>query len=387
MKILKMGMVGGGVGAFVGKVHRMGARMIGGIEVKAGCFNRDKGQNDEIGEKLGVAPSRRYASFEAMVAGESALPPDERVDFIAICTPNYLHYGEVKLALEAGFHVMDEKPMTMTVDEAHEIERLVKRTKRVFGLMHTYTGYPMVKLARDLVKSGEIGKVEKVVVEYPQGSFRKMDFTVPLDKRNKWKMNPKTSGPSCCMGDIGVHAANMLEYVTGLEIKEVLSDLHGFTPGIGRLDDDGDCLLRLSKGARGVLIASKIATGEENGFRFHVYGSKKGVFWYQESPNVLHVAAQRAPEQLWKRGNPYVAEISPAAARASNVPAGHPEGYAEGFANIYRNFADTIRAREEGRRPTELELDFPSVREGIRGMQFIDAVVKSARSGNIWTAV
>ena len=390
MKTLKMGMVGGGIGAFVGKVHRMGARMIGGIEVAAGCFNRDKRQNDEIGAKLGVAPSRRYASFEAMIAGESALPPGERVDFISICTPNYLHYGEVKLALEAGFHVMDEKPMTMTVDEALELEKLVKKTKRVFGLMHTYTGYPMVKRARDLVKSGEVGKVEKVVVEYPQGSFRKMDFTVPLaklDKRNKWKMNPKTTGESCCMGDIGVHAANMLEYVTGLEIREVLSDLHSFTPGIGRLEDDGDCLLRLSKGARGVLIASKIATGEENGFRFRVYGTKKGLFWQQESPNVLHVAAQRAPEQIWKRGNPYVAEVSPAAARASNTPSGHPEGYVAGFANIYRNFADTIRAREDGRKPTELELDFPGVREGIRGMRFIEAVLKSSRAGNAWTAV
>ena len=387
MKILKMGMVGGGVGAFVGKVHRMGARMIGGITVAAGCFNRDPRQNAEIGDRLGVAPERLYGSFEEMIARESALPPDERVDFISICTPNYLHYDEVVAALKAGFHVMGEKPMTMTVEEAVALERLVKKSRRVFGLMHTYTGYPMVKLARDLVARGEIGAVEKVVVEYPQGSFRKMDFTLPLDKRNKWKMNPKTSGASCCMGDIGVHAANMLEYVTGLEIKEVLSDLHGFTPGIGSLDDDGDCFLKLAKGARGVLIASKVATGEENGFRFHVYGSKKGIFWYQENPNVLHVAAQRAPEQLWKRGNPYVAEVSPAAARASNVPAGHPEGYTEGFANIYRNFADTIRATEEGRRPTELELDFPGVRAGVRGMRFIAAVVDSARSGNVWKKI
>ena len=387
MKTLKMGMVGGGVGAFVGKVHRMGARMLGGIEVAAGCFNRDKRQNDETCDRLGVAPSRRYSSFEAMIEGEKALPPEERVDFISICTPNYLHYEEVKLALEAGFHVMDEKPMTMTVDEALEIERLVKKTKRVFGLMHTYTGYPMVKLARDIARSGELGKIDKVVIEYPQGSFRKMDFTIPLDKRNKWKMNPKTAGDSCCMGDIGVHAANMLEYVTGLEIREVLSDLHSFTPGIGKLDDDGDCLLRLSKGARGVLVASKIATGEENGFRFHVYGSKKGLYWHQENPNVLHVAGQREPEQLWKRGNPYVAAVSPAAARASNIPAGHPEGYAAGFANIYRNFADAIRARDEGRKPTDLELDFPGVREGVRGMRFISAVVKSSRSGNVWVAV
>ena len=387
MRILKMGQTGGGIGAFIGEVHRKAARMDGYVQMTAGAFDIDPQRSLEQGKILGLDPKRVYTDYKTMLKAESALPKGERVDFISICTPNFTHYPIAKACLEAGFNVMCEKPMTMTVDEAEDLAARIRRARRVLGLMPTYTGYPMVKLARDLVARGEIGRVEKVVIEYPQGSFRKMDLSQPLDKRNRWKMNPKTSGASCCMGDIGVHAANMLEYVTGLEIREVLSDLHGFTPGIGRLDDDGDCLLRLAKGARGVLIAPKVATGEENGFRFHVYGSKKGLFWYQEDPNVLHVAAPRAPEQLWKRGNPYVAEVSPAAARASNVPAGHPEGYAEGFANIYRNFADTIRARAEGRRPTALELDFPGAREGVRGMRFIDAVVKSARGGNVWTRV
>ena len=386
MKKLKMAMVGGGIGAFIGKVHREAVRMDGGVEVVAGMFNRDAAQNAEMGERIGIAPDRLYASWQEVIAGEAARPAGERADFIAICTPNHLHYEIAKAALEAGFHVMCEKPMTLTVDEANEIAALVKKTGRVFGLMHTYTGYPMVKLARDLVKRGDLGKICKVTVEYCQGSFRKMDFSVPLDKRNKWKMDPKCSGKSCCMGDIGIHAANLVEFVTGLDIEQVLADLSSFVAPKG-LDDDGNVLLHLSGGARGVLTASKIATGEENGLRLRVYGEKKGLIWQQEDPNVLQVRAQREPAQTWKRANPYVGEVSEASLRASRPPAGHPEGYIEGFANHYLNFCDAIRAVDAGKTPTPVQLDFPNERDGVRGLRFIDAVVASSQAGGVWMNV
>ncbi len=386
MRRLRMAMIGGGEGAFIGKIHREAVRMDGGVDVVAGIFNRDPAQNARMGEALGIAPSRLYGTWEGAIAGEAALPPTERADFFAICTPNHLHYEQSKAALKAGFHVMCEKPMTLTVAEAKEVAALVRKTRRVFGLMHTYVGYPMVKLARDLIRRGDLGRICKVTVEYCQGSFRKMDFSQPLDKRNKWKMDPRCSGISCCMGDIGVHAANLVETVTGLEIRSVLADLSSFVAPRG-LDDDGNVLLRLEGGARGVLTASKIATGEENGLRLRVYGEKKGLVWKQERPNELLVRAQREPAQTWKRNNPYVREVSEASARASRPPAGHPEGYIEGFANHYLNFCEAIRELDAGRRPSAAALDFPNERDGVRGMRFIEAVVASSRAGGRWTRV
>ena len=381
-----MAMVGGGIGAFIGKIHREAVRMDGGVDVVAGMFNRDAAQNAQIGEAIGVASDRLYSSWEALVAGEAALPANVRADFIAICTPNHLHYPIAKAALEAGFHVMCEKPMTLTLAEAEDLEKIVKRTGRVFGLMHTYTGYPMVKLAHDLVARGDLGRICKVVIEYEQGSFRKMDFSQPLDKRNKWKMDPACSGKSCCMSDIGVHAANLAEYVSGLKIESLLADLSSFVAPKG-LDDDGNVLLRFEGGAKGVLTASKVATGEENGLRLRVYGEKKGLVWKQENPNILRVRAQREPEQTWKRANPYVKEVSESSARASRPPAGHPEGYIEGFANHYMNFCDTIRAVDAGETPTAAMLDFPCVHDGVRGLRFIEAVVASNDAGGAWTKV
>lgn len=386
MKKLKMAMVGGGVGAFVGRIHREAVRLDGGVDVVAGMFNRDPAENAQTGEAVGVDPSRLYSSWEELVAGEAALPAGTRADFISICTPNSLHYPIAKAALEAGFHVMCEKPMTLDLPEARELEALVEKTGRVFGLMHTYTGYPMVKLARDLVARGELGRICKVVVEYAQGSFRKMDFSQPLDKRNKWKMDPAMSGKSCCMSDIGVHAANLAEYVSGLSIKSLLADLSSFVAPEG-LDDDGSVLLRFEGGAKGVLVASKVATGEENGLRLRVYGDKKGLVWKQEDPNILRVRAQKEPEQIWKRANPYVREVSESSARASRPPAGHPEGYIEGFANHYLNFCDTICAVDAGENPAPAMLDFPGVRDGVRGLAFIEAVVASNAAGGVWTAV
>ena len=386
MRKLRMAMVGGGVGAFIGRVHREAVRMDGAVDVVAGMFNRDPALNRQAAALAGVAPARTYATWEALVAGEKALPSDERADFIAICTPNHLHYPIACAALDAGFHVMCEKPMTLTVAEAEDLARRVKRTKRVFGLMHAYAGYPMAKLAHDLVARGDLGRICKVTVEYQQGSFRKMDFSQPLDKRNKWKMDPKCSGASCSMADIGVHAAHLVEYVTGLRITSLLADLSSFVAPKG-LDDDCNVLLRLTGGARGAMLVSKVATGEENGLRLRVYGEKKGLYFNQEEPNILRVKAPRAPEETWKRANPYVAEVSAAAARASRPPAGHPEGYIEGFANIYQDFCAAIRAAEEGRRFAGVVGDFPGVREGVRGLKIVDAVVRSAKAGGKWTKV
>jgi len=382
-RILKMGMVGGGIGAFIGQVHRRAARMDGHVQMIAGAFDIVPEKSLEQGRILGLDPARCYGTADEMIAAEKALPAGERVDFISICTPNNTHFSIAKACLEAGFHVMCEKPMTMTVDEANALADIVKKSGRVFGLLHTYTGYPMVKLAKDLVKAGDLGRIRKVVVEYPQGWLGNLARTMPL--KAAWRTDPKTSGISCCMGDIGTHAANLAEYVTGLKITEVLADLSRYLGG--RLDDDGNVLFHMQKGVKGVLIATQIATGQENGLNIWVYGDKKSLCWYQENPNIIRVISDTEPEQVWKRGNPYVAAKSPAAARNVRTPSGHPEAFIEAFANHYMNFTDTIRAREAKRKPTELELDFPSVADGVRGMKFISAVVASAKKGNVWVKI
>ena len=380
-----MAMVGGGVGAFIGKVHRAAARFNGDVEFVAGALSSDPVRSREQGIQLGLDPARAYGTWRELIAGELALPAGERADFVSICTPPGSHLEIAKACLEAGFHVMCEKPMARNAAEAEELAACVARTRRVFGLMHPYVGYPTVKLARDLVARGDLGRVAKVVVQYPQGSFRRIDWTKPLTRRQKWQRDPRVHGISGCMSDIGVHAANLLEYVSGLKIREVLSDMARFTHG--PLDDDGAALLRLEKGARGILLASKIATGEDNGLRIRVYGEKKALAWREDEPETLTVTSPFAPAETWRRGAAYVAAVSAAAARATHLPAAHPEGLHEAFANHYRNFCDTIRARQARRRPTELELDFPDVRAGVRGMRFVEAMVASARGGNAWTKV
>ena len=340
MEKLKMAMVGGGVGAFIGKVHRAAARFNGDVEFVAGALSSDPVRSREQGIQLGLDPARAYGTWQELIAGESALPAGVRADFVSICTPPGSHLEIAKACLEAGFHVMCEKPMARNAAEAEELAACVARTRRVFGLMHPYVGYPTVKLAH---------------------------------------------GISGCMSDIGVHAANLLEYVSGLKIREVLSDMARFTHG--PLDDDGAALLRLEKGARGILLASKIATGEDNGLRIRVYGEKKALAWREDEPETLTVTSPFAPAETWRRGAAYVAAVSAAAARATHLPAAHPEGLHEAFANHYRNFCDTIRARQAHRRPTELELDFPNVQAGVRGMRFVEAMVASARDGNTWKKV
>ena len=379
---LRMGMVGGGPGAFIGEVHRKAARMDGGIELVSGAFDINPRKSKQMGRELCINSKRTYSDYRQMIDKELALDPDERIDFVSITTPNNWHFPIAKDFLEAGFHVMCEKPMTMDVKEAIELQEIVKKSRKVFGLMHNYTGYPMVKLARDMVKQGDLGKIYKIVVQYPQGWLIR-----PIEKEGQqqaaWRTDPKQSGAAGCMGDIGTHAENLAEYITGLKIKEICADLTTFIKG-RRLDDDGNCLVRFNKGAKGLLHASQVSIGEENGLAIWVYGENKALEWHQEHPNYLYVKVIDGPVQVWRRGNDYVGAKSPAAGRATRLPFGHPEAFLEAFANNYVNFADTIRAKMARTKVDPIVNDFPKVADGVRGMKFIETVVKSSKMGARW---
>jgi predicted dehydrogenase len=380
---LKMGMVGGGPGAFIGEVHRKASRMDGQIELVAGAFDINPRKSKQMGKQLYLDRKRVYGTYKEMIDGELSLPEGERVDFVSITTPNNWHYPIARDFIKAGFHIMCEKPMTISVKEAKDLQKLVKKTRRVFGLMHNYTGYPMVKLARDMARSGELGKIRKIRVQYPQGWLATaIERTGNIQA--SWRTDPKQSGGAGCMGDIGTHAENLSEYITGLKITQLCADLSIFVKG-RRLDDDGNVLLRFNNGARGVLHASQISIGEENNLAIWVYGENKSLEWHQEHPNYLYVKEPNGPLQVWRRGNDYVAVRSPAAGRATRLPFGHPEAFFEAFANIYCNFADTLRARLEERKPDTLMTDFPNVDDGLRGMLFIDTVLVSTKSKQKWT--
>ena len=379
---LKMGMAGGGPGAFIGDVHRRAALLDGGVELVAGAFSSSPRKSRAKGCELHLAPARVHGSLEALIAHELTLPAAERVDFVSIVTPNHLHYEMARALLAAGIHVVCEKPMTFDAAQARRLRKLVAQSGCVFALTHNYTGYPMVKLARDLVRAGELGRVRKVVAEYAQGWL-----ATPLErtgmKQARWRTDPRQSGAAGSIGDIGTHAANLAEYVTGRRIAAVAADLTTFVRR-RKLDDDASLLLRFDGGARGALLASQVAVGEENGLSIRVYGDRRGLRWRQEAPNALHLTSLDGPAEIWSRGHGYVAPRSPAAARATRLPPGHPEGFIEALANVYANACDTIRARLQGAEPDPLALDFPTVDDGLRGMLFIEAVVRSARSGEKW---
>lgn len=368
---LKYAMIGGASESFIGPIHRMAVQMDDLADLVAGCFSRDAAKNAATGAELAIPADRLYSDGAKLISTEKG-----KIDFLVICTPNDTHYALAKLALEAGLDVLCEKPLSLTAGEAADLARIAARRRRILAVPFTYTGYPMVKLARDLVKQGELGRIDKIVIEYVQGSFRKIDFTRPLDKRNAWKMNPAVSGPSCVVADIGVHAFTMIEYVTGLEVKTLLADLSSFAPG-NKLDDDASILMRLSKGAKAALVTSKVATGEENGVRLRVYGEKASLFWDQEAPNYLTVKYPLAPDRIYKRNAPYVGALSAGAERASRIPAGHHEGFIEAVANIYDEFCAAVRDRRQH--------DHPAAREGLRAMRFVDAALASNKAGNVWT--
>lgn len=380
---LRMGMVGGGRDAFIGAIHRIAANMDGLIEVVCGALSINPEIAKASGEDLFLPADRTYMNFEEMITKESQLPADKRMDFITIVTPNFAHFAPAMMALDHGFHVVIEKPMTFTFEEAQLLHQKVQETGLLLCLTHTYSGYPMVKQARAMIASGVLGKIRKVWVEYPQGWLSKLSEREG-NKQAAWRTDPKRSGKAGAMGDIGTHAAHLAEYITGSEITHLCADLNALVEG-RLLDDDGNVLLRMSNGARGVLMASQVAAGEENALKIRVYGELGGLEWAQHEPNTLIVKWLDQPTQILRAGGNYGDRLSSFATHNCRTPGGHPEGYLEAFANIYRNFALTLGARIDGTQPTAEMLDFPTTKDGLRGMAFIDNVVASAASDVKWT--
>ena len=379
MRKIRMGMVGGGRGAFIGGVHRMAAALDGQIELVCGAFSSSPEKSKLSGQDLYLPSDRVYGSYSEMIERELKLPTDQRMDFVSIVTPNHVHFPPAKLALENGFHVVCDKPVTFNLKEAVELEKIVDDSGCIFALTHNYTGYPMVKQARAMVGAGELGSIRKIVVEYPQG-WLATRIEESNQKQASWRTDPKRSGAAGCMGDIGTHAENLAEYITGLKITRLCADLSTFVDG-RLLDDDGNVLVHFDNGAKGILYASQISVGEENGLRIRVYGTKAGLEWIQVEPNNLIIKHQDKPRQIYRTG---VGELYPETQAHTRIPAGHPEGFLEAFANIYRNFAFCVQARLEDRDPDPLFTDFPSIQDGIRGMQFISRVVESSNQGAVW---
>lgn len=384
MSRVRMGMVGGGPDAFIGNVHRIAARIDGEIELVCGAFSRDPAKSKQAGKTLYLPDERCYESFEAMMEAEAKLPAEKRMEFVAIVTPNNSHYAIASLALAKGFHVMCDKPATFNLQEAVELKKQVEESGLLFGLTHTYTGYPMVKEARERVQRGDLGKITKVVAEYNQG-WLAAKMNSDEGKQAAWRLDPKFAGASCCMGDIGVHAANLAEFITNENITEVLAELNSIEAG-RLLDDDGAALLRFSGGARGVLFASQIAVGEENNLRIRVYGGKGGLEWHQQEPNTLYIKWGDKPEEIVRAGNGYVGAAAQANTR---TPFGHPEGYLEAFANLYKHFAAAIKEQRGKKASSGIkEIPFvPGIEEGVAGMAFIEAVVQSSKENGTWKKI
>jgi len=376
---LRMGMIGGGPGAFIGEVHRKAARLDGQVEIVGGAFDIDPQKSHEMGRMLNLDPARVHDNYEKMIEAELKLPENERIDFVSITTPNNWHFPIANAFLEAGFNVVCEKPMTMNVEEAQKLKKAVESSGKVFALLHNYTGYPMVKHARWMAKQGLLGKIQKIVVEYPQDWLLKR-IELEGQMQASWRTDPKQAGAGGCLGDIGTHAENLAHYISGLCIDELCADLTSFAEG-RVLDDDVNVLLRYENGAKGVLHSSQISTGQENGLNIRVWGTEGAIQWFQENPNYLYFFRQGEPVQILRRGNDYLCD---AAKRHTRIPPGHPEAFLEAFANIYQNAVATMRAKMAGNEPSELELDFPNVDDGLVGMQFIETVVASSKSDKKW---
>ena len=377
MKKIKMGMIGGGIGAFIGDTHRRASRICNEFELIGGVFDADYKKSKDFAKKEGIADNRCYENVESMIKRELVRPAGDRMEACSIVTPNYLHFPFAKMLLENGIHVMCEKPMTMTVSEAEELEILVGRKKLTFALTHTYTGYPMVRQMREMIKSGILGTIQRVDAQYYQGWVNSIIHGTDSRITGVWRFDPAQSGVSSCMGDIGVHAFNMIEYTTGLEIKQVLSDLNNIKEGF-KMDLDGTVLLRFDNGLKGVIRSTQVAAGEENNHTIAVYGSKASLKWGQENPNYLFLLSDSEPLKVMKPAHGYNSEF---AEKSHTMPSGHPEGIYEAVANIYKGMAKSIRG--EAFTPGE----FPTVHDGVRGMKFIHAVVESNKGGNKWVKV
>ena len=363
-------MVGGGPGAFIGGVHRKAAALDGEIELVAGAFSSSAEKSRQQGAELYLDPSRVYGSYQEMAERESQLPEGERIDFVSIVTPNNSHHDVAKTFLEAGFHVVCDKPLTTTIEDAEDLCRLSAKHDRVFAVTHNYTGYPMVKQARELVRAGKLGTIRKIVAEYPQGWLTAIGEGI-----NMWRLNPSIAGISSAVGDIGVHAWHLTRYITGLELEEIFADTTTFGKGY-ELEDDANLLVHYQGGAKGIIYASQISTGEENDLNVRIYGTEGSLEWHQETPTILRVKYGDRPEQVFKFGNEYLAPI---AQHNTRLLWGHPEAFIEAFANVYRNAARTIGARVAGEAPGPFDEDFPTVQEGARGVHFIHRAIESGQ--------
>ncbi|WP_405207389.1 Gfo/Idh/MocA family protein [Aquimarina sp. LLG6339-5] len=381
MSKLKMGMVGGGTGSFIGDVHRKAASIDGMIELVCGAFSSSKEKSLISGKELGISDKRVYGSFEEMIIQETKLPEEERMDFVAIVTPNHMHFPPAKMALEHGFHVICDKPLSLTLDEAIELEKIVTSSGKVFALTHNYTGYPMVKQAKAMIAKGDIGNIRKINAHYLQG-WLSTSVEKTGQKQAAWRVDPKRSGIGGALGDIGTHAENLIEYISDIKISSIAADLTAF--GDGRsLDDDGNILLRFENGAKGIMSFSQIATGEENNLGIKIYGTKGSIEWYQENPNQLIVKWLDQPKHIYTPGGN---GTYPESSEYVRIPAGHPEGYLEGFATIYRSFAKEL-INFKSKKMISQSLDFPTVIDGVRGMKFIYAAVESSKNNASWIKI
>jgi predicted dehydrogenase len=382
MRKLRMGMIGGGKDAFIGAVHRIALNMDGLVELVCGALSINPDIALDSGRSLFLDEGRIYMNYEDMILKESQMPADKRIDFVTIVTPNFAHFAPAMMALDHGFNVVIEKPMTFTLEEAKQLQQKVQETGLQLCLTHTYSGYPMVKQARQMIKEGALGKVRKIYVEYAQGWLSKLSEREG-NAQAAWRTDPKKSGKAGCMGDIGTHAAHLAEYVSGAKISKLCADLNIVVEG-RNLDDDGGVLLKFDNGASGVLIATQVAAGEENALKLKIYGEKGGIEWAQQEPNTLLVKWLDAPTQVYRAGANYSNIQSSFATQNCRTPGGHPEGYLEAFGNIYRNFALSLLAKLEGKEPAKENADYPHVEEGVRMMAFIDNVVASAQSDQKW---
>lgn len=377
MEKIRLGMIGGGFGAFIGDAHRRASRICNDFELVGGVFDVDFQKSREFAKSESISDNRCYKSVDEMIHAELNLPSDKRMEAVSIVTPNALHYPFAKILLNAGFHLVCEKPMTMTVEEALELEELVANKKLTFALTHTYTGYPMVRQMRDIITKGLLGTIQRIDAQYYQGWINSIIHGTESRITGVWRLDPKHAGVSSCMGDIGVHAFNLIEYTTGLEIKEVLSDLSTVKEDV-KLDLDGTVLLRFNEKLKGVIRASQVCGGEENCITLAVYGSKASLKWAQENPNYLYMLSDSEPTKIFKPAHAYNDKLAEA---SHTMPAGHPEGIYEALANIYKGAAKSIRGVNFN--PGE----FPTVHDGVRGMKFIHSVVESNKLGNIWQKV
>ena len=376
---LRMGMVGGGPGAFIGAVHRLCAQMDGQVALVAGCFSQSLENTRQTGAELYLDPDRCYASFEQMAAAEAKLPAEKRIDFVSIVTPNASHYAIAEAFLNAGFHVVCDKPMTHTLEQAQQLATLVEKTKLVFAVTHNYTGHPLVRHARHLFRNGQMGQVRKVIVEYLQ-DFLMVPHEKLGQKQAAWRVDPSQAGMGGTLGDVGTHCVNLLEYVTGDPISELCADKSTFLPD-RKLDEDVNALLRFRGGGKGALIISQVCTGEENGLTLRVYAEKGAIRWVQENPNYLELYRYGEPRQTLTRGQGYLSEE---AKNCTRIPTGHPEGYLEAFATIYCEVVRAIRRHIGGRPMRTEEYGFPTVNDGLRGMQFVAKAVESCAKGSSW---